>query len=122
MFLMDRDDSMDNFGLDGFFVDHWLDRLMHMVVYMFTCNCWCSSLRVTGLLDHLRIFELAQLPKMFLFVRFEISMSEFLSDLRGKIVSVLLGQDFLMLYGLNSCVCNMSAVFSNSDMGTISSR
>lgn len=44
MSLVDGHDSVDNLGLDGLLVDHWLDCLVHMVMYMFASNTGSNSL------------------------------------------------------------------------------
>lgn len=81
---------MDSFRLDGFFVDHGLNGLVHVVVDVFTCYSGSSGGRLSRFMSCGGIPELTKLLKVSLLVLFSITMREALFDLRCEVMGVLL--------------------------------
>ena len=89
MFLVYWNRGMYDLGLNGFFVNDWLDSLMHMVMHMLAGHSWCSSSRSCCLVCDAAILKLSKLLFMSGSILLGIAMMNDLLDLWSKVMRML---------------------------------
>lgn len=104
VFLMDGDDSVNDFRGNGLFVDDWLDSLVDVMVNMLALDSWCGGSGVSSFVSVGGVFELSSFTLELEAGLIVVVVVELLLDGVFHDMVMLLGEDLLMLDGLDSGV------------------
>lgn len=104
VFLVDRDDCVDHFGGDDLLVYNWLDGLVDVMMNVFALDSGSSRGVVSGFVGVGRVFELGCLSLKSQTSLVIITVMELPVDGVFHHMVMLLGEDLLMLDGLDGGV------------------
>lgn len=102
--LVDWDGCVNNVGLDRLFVDDWLDSLVDVVVHMLAANSRVHALAMRSILYDLLVLEPALTFNEGPLGVLMVTIIEFSVLDRADVGSVLLGQNFAIVNGLDAAV------------------